>query len=533
MYESDYVPATFTPGSSVETNHELLAGMRENDFDTSDSAYTYGLLTLAMVFLVAGILACILLPCCYLAIGKSRQEMLSERLNFGRKMHYKGNLVMLVASVAAIATACGAIWGLEKTDTGLTNIEQRTQTIASDLQKILNLPNDTLTVLNQITEDLDTLTSDATSCVGSVLPSSVADFDTGLTELTDSVLEEFDLLKSESLSNLADDVQGVSDAVNDTEGVRKGVVWPAVALAMAFTAIFIVIAVGTYGFIACGTHTCGPVGCIVSPCTVFLAIIIWLSAASAVTLSALSGDFCTDPDTNVETLIAKSSDDETLRSLLTYYTGDCTSDNFAIDAVIAAQEAAIPVLQEALPLLFSVSASSICSGIGPSIDALNMSLFELWSLLEEAGQLSSCENLNEPYQAAVYTELCYELPKGLLGFWVSCVILTVLLLVLAVQWNRLLRRQLTEEEAQLAEARARNRPAWVPKMLSRRSFNSNASSSSRRGMTDTRRSTRPAANPVPDRWGMGVAVGAPASGSHANNSVQRPVEIANPMRQAR
>lgn len=40
MYESDYVPATFTPGSSVETNHELLAGMRENDFDTSDSAYS-------------------------------------------------------------------------------------------------------------------------------------------------------------------------------------------------------------------------------------------------------------------------------------------------------------------------------------------------------------------------------------------------------------------------------------------------------------------------------------------------------------
>ena len=58
------------------------------------------------------------------------------RLNFGRKIHYKGNLIMLLASVAAIATACGAIWGLEKTDTGLSNIEQRTQTIATDLQKV-------------------------------------------------------------------------------------------------------------------------------------------------------------------------------------------------------------------------------------------------------------------------------------------------------------------------------------------------------------------------------------------------------------
>ena len=72
---------------------------------------------------------------------------------------------------------------------------------------------------------------------------------------------------------------------------------------------------------------------------------------------ALSGDFCTDPDTNVETLIAESSDDETLRSLLTYYTGDCTSENFAIDAIIAAQETAIPAIQEALTLLNSFSVS--------------------------------------------------------------------------------------------------------------------------------------------------------------------------------
>ena len=44
VYESDYVPGTFTPGSSVETNHKLLAGMRENDFDTSDSAYSESLM---------------------------------------------------------------------------------------------------------------------------------------------------------------------------------------------------------------------------------------------------------------------------------------------------------------------------------------------------------------------------------------------------------------------------------------------------------------------------------------------------------
>ncbi|CAN0376248.1 unnamed protein product, partial [Laminaria digitata] len=172
-------------------------------------------------------------------------------------MHYKGNFLMFVASVAAIATACGAIWGLEKTDTGLSNIEKLTQEIATDLQKIVNLPNDTLVVLDQITEDFDTLLADATSCVGSVLPSSVSTLGDGLTTLTDDVLDKLEEVNSESLSDLADDVQGVSDAVEETKGVRKGLVWPALSLALLFTVVFIVIAIGTYGFISCGTHTCG------------------------------------------------------------------------------------------------------------------------------------------------------------------------------------------------------------------------------------------------------------------------------------
>ena len=58
---------------------------------------------------------------------------------------------------------------------------------------------------------------------------------------------------------------------------------------------------------------------------------------------------------------------------------------------------------------------------------------ELWAVLQNAGELTSCENLNAPYQDAVYNELCTSLPAGLLGFWVSCVILTVLLLLLVSQ----------------------------------------------------------------------------------------------------
>lgn len=61
---------------------------------------------------------------------------------------------------------------------------------------------------------------------------------------------------------------------------------------------------------------------------------------------------------------------------------------------------------------------------------MDNSLQELWFVLEDAGELTSCENLNGQYQAAVYDDLCEDVPDGLLGFWVSCAILTVLLLVL-------------------------------------------------------------------------------------------------------
>lgn len=40
VFSSDYEPDTFEPGDSVETNHALLNGLRDNDFEITDSAYT-------------------------------------------------------------------------------------------------------------------------------------------------------------------------------------------------------------------------------------------------------------------------------------------------------------------------------------------------------------------------------------------------------------------------------------------------------------------------------------------------------------
>lgn len=71
-----------------------------------------------------------------------------------------------------------------------------------------------------------------------------------------------------------------------------------------------------------------------------------------------------------------------------------------------------------------------CEDLLAPVQALDTSLENFWTVLDDAGELSSCENVNGLYQAAVYDELCDDLPSGLLGFWVSCVILTVLLLIL-------------------------------------------------------------------------------------------------------
>lgn len=55
-------------------------------------------------------------------------------MNIGHRLnHYGGNTVMVLASVAAVATAAGAVWGLQRADSGLTNIESTTQDVAKDL----------------------------------------------------------------------------------------------------------------------------------------------------------------------------------------------------------------------------------------------------------------------------------------------------------------------------------------------------------------------------------------------------------------
>ncbi|CAN0314917.1 unnamed protein product [Ectocarpus sp. 6 AP-2014] len=457
VYSSDYEPATFTPGASVEANHDLLDGLRENDFDVEDAQYSAGLATLIIVFLVAGLLACCLIPCLYKCLGTSRQERLRERMQFGKQTHYGGNIFMVLASVAAIASAAGAIWGLERADSGLTNIEDATQNMATDMLTILNLADDTSVALDEVTASFEALQESVDSCDNGAILSSLLDaFD--ISSLTASVQTEIDGVSEDNFGELADDVQAISDAISDTEGARKGLLWPVLILSLVFTAFFVAISVSTYQCVAFGHRDCAPASCCINPCTIFVAVVIWICAALAVSLSALTGDFCIDPDTNANDLITENTEGD-IADLITYYTGDCTSENVAVDAIIAAQEVAVPIIQSVVPTLYQLEEA--CSDLAEPVQTLDNSLESFWTILEDAGELSSCENLNGLYQSAVYDELCKDLPEGLLGFWVSCAFLTVLLLILVIQWGRMLRQQTTEEDASTAEAMNRQRAGWL------------------------------------------------------------------------
>ena len=73
---------------------------------------------------------------------------------------------------------------------------------------------------------------------------------------------------------------------------------------------------------------------------------------------------------------------------------------------------------------------SVECNVSSFVNELNQTLWDFWVILENAANLTSCENFNGQYQSVVYDEFCDNLPRALLGFWVSGVILTVLLLML-------------------------------------------------------------------------------------------------------
>lgn len=70
VFNSDYVPGIYKASDSVETNHDLLGGLRENEFDTSNTEYsessvverTRGGVALAVPMTSAGIAALFATP---------------------------------------------------------------------------------------------------------------------------------------------------------------------------------------------------------------------------------------------------------------------------------------------------------------------------------------------------------------------------------------------------------------------------------------------------------------------------------------
>lgn len=75
-------------------------------------------------------------------------------------------------------------------------------------------------------------------------------------------------------------------------------------------------------------------------------------------------------------------------------------------------------------------ATSVCEAVVPSVQAFDASIKQTWTILEKAGWLASCHNINGLYQSMVYDDLCDELlDEGLLVL-VSCAILFAVLLLM-------------------------------------------------------------------------------------------------------
>ena len=66
--------------------------------------------------------------------------------------------------------------------------------------------------------------------------------------------------------------------------LRQGLVWPLLSLALLLTVTFVLISIGTYECVAYGHADCEAATRCVTPCAVFIAVVIWLFAATAVSM---------------------------------------------------------------------------------------------------------------------------------------------------------------------------------------------------------------------------------------------------------
>ena len=102
VYESGYIPGSFSAGPFVEASHNMLAGLRNNNFDPSNSDYTYGLLTFVVLFRAVGILASMSWLFTYLR--------LAEREIFRFTTGIIAVVVMIIASLALLTFPDWACW---------------------------------------------------------------------------------------------------------------------------------------------------------------------------------------------------------------------------------------------------------------------------------------------------------------------------------------------------------------------------------------------------------------------------------------
>ncbi|CAM9403394.1 unnamed protein product [Choristocarpus tenellus] len=445
-----YVPPIYSEGSTVSTNHAILLGLRERDYDVSDQVYMYGLITTLGVFIFAGLVGCLLCPCLCFGSGtyrvNERKRMPVESESQGRR--WKWPTLMVCASVlaAVIAAMAGAI----VSDDAISGVATSAHQAANDLREAIDMSESASislansqaaheSLLRNVNESCD-LAGDRSYTLIRNSGSFFADMGGFLNATGNS-----------SMEILSSDLEKLSDFVSSTAGIRRGTVIPVLIVASFAIVAFAVMGWGHFKLMEQGDlkSTNWWLRYVMWPWGFLVASMTWILAGAAVSFSALTGDFCVNPSENLYNQLDK-------QDLLLYYSEECSGENQVVEAIQDAEYLAVNQLDDLVPAINEVGES--CQAVSEEALGLVGSLYNLWVQIQAHMDLTSCRNLNGQYNNGVTENMCGKLGSGLMLLWVCLVIVSVLLVALLWLWSFTVARksiQATKGDLEMGEEEVR------------------------------------------------------------------------------
>ncbi|CAM9485388.1 unnamed protein product [Discosporangium mesarthrocarpum] len=441
--EDTYSPATYSEGPSVSINHGIMKGLRHRDYDVDDDMYLYGIITTGAIFVIVGFVGCVITPCLCYGSGRWRKRYCRASRKYAQETKEPSTMwkwpVLLVCTVA-MASVIAAVYGAIVSDFSLSDIAHSANAAAEDIREVMDIAGEVSSATGSSQDVLSSVLTITETCAleGDKSLAVVQSAGSFLEKISGYVL----VAKSSGLTNLSANIEKVAWAMNSTTMVRQAMVWPTLALSFLILGASIIATWKHYQAMADGSrrdvdlrlnYLVWPLGLILTTCS-------WLVAAAALSLSALTGDFCVDPSTNLTEQLSN-------KELAAYYTGDCTGPNSLVQAMTTAEALAVNAISAFMPALKDVVSS--CPAATRDSLALERGLYDLYTKLSAEVYLTSCRNMNSYYDNAVHNNMCGVLGESLIVLWVSLVVLSVLLFVLLWLWSITVARPRTTDKMTL------------------------------------------------------------------------------------